>query len=221
MLKEIKYFLLLNILPPVIYAIITFIRLTSRIEHINRSKVDESWQRGENFIICFWHGRLLMMPFANIRGKGKVLISRHRDGEFIARVIRFFGLDAIRGSYRKKTVSSVREIMSSIRHGFDVAITPDGPKGPRYKVKKGIIELARITKAGIVPVTYSAGKKKTFKSWDRFVLPLPFSRIVFLWGEPIYINKDMDEEAMEDMRLHLENKLIELTEEADRIACGR
>lgn len=173
MLKDVKYFLLLNILPPVIYMIITFIRLTSRIEHINRSRVDERWQRGENFIICFWHGRLLMMPFANIRGKGKVLISRHRDGEFIARVIRFFGLDAIRGSYRKKTVSSVREIMSSLKHGFDVAITPDGPKGPRYKVKKGIIELARITKAGIVPVTYSAGKKKLLSHGTALSCPFP------------------------------------------------
>jgi len=160
MLKNIKYFLLLNILPPIIYAIIAFIRFTSKIEHVNMEPIKERWTKGENFIVCFWHGRLLMMPYANLRDKGKVLISRHRDGEFIARVIRYFGLGSIRGSYRKKTVSSVREIISSLKDGFDVAITPDGPKGPKYMVKKGIIELARITKAGIVPVTYSAGKKK-------------------------------------------------------------
>ncbi|MBP8626208.1 MAG: lysophospholipid acyltransferase family protein [Syntrophorhabdaceae bacterium] len=160
MLKDIKYFLLLNILPPVIYIIIALIRFTSRIEHINRATVEDRWRKGENFIVCFWHGRLLMMPFVNLRGRGKVLISRHRDGEFIARIIRFFGLESIRGSYRKKTISSVREIISSLKDGYDVAITPDGPKGPRYKVKKGIIELARIAKVGIIPVTYSAGKKK-------------------------------------------------------------
>ncbi|HOJ42784.1 MAG TPA: DUF374 domain-containing protein [Syntrophorhabdaceae bacterium] len=160
MLKEIKYFLLLNVLPPIIYLIITFIKVTSRIEHINKDRLNVFIERGQNFIVCFWHGRLLMMPFAKLRKKGKVMISRHRDGEFIARVIKYFGLHAIRGSFRKKSVSSVREIISSLKDGFDVAITPDGPKGPRFKVKKGIIELARITNTPILPVTYAARKKK-------------------------------------------------------------
>lgn len=174
MFKNIKYFLMLNILPPVIYAFILFIKLTSRIEHINKTEIYEKCEKGENFIVCFWHGRLLMMPFANLRGRGKVLISRHRDGEFIARVIRFFGLGSIRGSYKKQTVSSLREIMSDLKSGFDVAITPDGPKGPRYKVKKGIIELARITKTAIVPVTYSAGKKKLLNPGIGLSCPILF-----------------------------------------------
>ncbi|MCX7965476.1 MAG: DUF374 domain-containing protein [Syntrophorhabdaceae bacterium] len=160
MFKEIKYFLLLNVLPPIIFLIIKFIQITSRIEHINRHNLNDNLEKGQNFIVCFWHGRLLMMPFARLRKTGKVLISRHRDGEFIARVIKFFGLESIRGSFRKKSVSSVREIISSLKDGFDVAITPDGPKGPRFKVKQGIIELARITKTPILPVTYSACKKK-------------------------------------------------------------
>lgn len=160
MLKNLKYFLLINVLPPFVYLIINFIKLTSKIEHINRSKVDGFLKKGENFIVCFWHGRLLMMPYAKLRERGKVMISRHRDGEFIARVIKYFGLDAIRGSFRKKSIASVREIISSLKEGFDVAITPDGPKGPRFKVKKGIIEIARLTKAPILPVTYSARKKK-------------------------------------------------------------
>jgi len=102
------------------------------------------------------------MPFANLRGKGKVLISRHRDGELIARVMNFFKLGTIRGSFRKGTVSSIREIMSDLRQGYDVAITPDGPKGPRYTVKDGIVELARLTGKSIVPITYGASKKKLF-----------------------------------------------------------
>jgi lysophospholipid acyltransferase (LPLAT)-like uncharacterized protein len=103
-----------------------------------------------------------MMPFANLRGKGKVLISRHRDGELIARVMTFFRLGSIRGSFRKGTVSSVREIMNNLREGYDVAITPDGPKGPRYQVKDGIVELARLTGKSIIPITYGASKKKLF-----------------------------------------------------------
>ena len=163
MFKRVKYFLLLHILPPLIYAVIFFIRMTSRISHVQSEKAHELWDNGENSIVCFWHGRLLMMPFANRRGKGKVLISRHRDGEFIARVIKYFDLKAIRGSYRKAgSVSSLREIIFDLKNGFDVAITPDGPKGPRYKVKNGIMELARLTGKALIPVTYSASKKKLF-----------------------------------------------------------
>ena len=103
------------------------------------------------------------MPYANKRGKGKVLISRHRDGEFIARVMKYFRLDSIRGSYRKEgNVSSLREIISDLKDGFDIAITPDGPKGPRYVVKKGIVELAKLTGRAIIPITYGASKKKLF-----------------------------------------------------------
>jgi lysophospholipid acyltransferase (LPLAT)-like uncharacterized protein len=162
MFKRLKYFLLLNILPPLIYVVISFIKMTSRISHVNREAAHAIWDKGENSIVCFWHGRLLMMPFANKRGKGKVLISRHRDGEFIARIMKYFGLDSIRGSYRKGSVSSLREIISDLKNGFDVGITPDGPKGPRYIVKNGIIELGRLTGKAIIPITYSASKKKLF-----------------------------------------------------------
>lgn len=160
--KRIKSFLMVNVLPPLIFLFLKLLRITIRIRQVNNENVIDGWKRGENFIFCFWHGRLLMMPFANIRGKGKVLISRHRDGELIARVMAFFRLGSIRGSFRKGTVSSIREIMNNLREGCDVAITPDGPKGPRYKVKDGIVELARLTGKSIVPITYGASKKKLF-----------------------------------------------------------
>jgi lysophospholipid acyltransferase (LPLAT)-like uncharacterized protein len=158
--KELKYMIMLNALPPMIYLFLLFFRMTARIEYVYSEAFRAIWDQGENVIVCFWHGRLLMMPFANKRGKGKVLISRHRDGEFIARVMGYFGLGTIRGSYRKGTVSSLREIIHDLRNGFDVAITPDGPKGPRFKVKKGIMELAKLTGKPIVPLTFGAGKKK-------------------------------------------------------------
>lgn len=160
--KRIKSFLMVNVLPPLIFAFLCLLRFTLRIKHVNNQNVIEGWERGENFIFCFWHGRLLMMPFANSRGKAKVLISRHRDGELIARVMAFFRLGSIRGSFRKGTVSSIREIITNLREGCDVAITPDGPKGPRNKVKDGIVELARLTGKSIVPITYGASKKKLF-----------------------------------------------------------
>lgn len=91
-----------------------------------------------------------------------MLISRHRDGEFIARVVSFFGIGTVRGSYRKGSVSSLREILHDLRKNIDVAITPDGPKGPRYEVKTGIVELARLSHKPLLPVSYGASKKKLF-----------------------------------------------------------
>ncbi|MCX8023431.1 MAG: DUF374 domain-containing protein [Syntrophorhabdaceae bacterium] len=125
-----------------------------------------------------------MMPYANLMGKGRVLISRHRDGEFIARVIRFFGLKAIRGSYKKGGISSTREIITGLKEGYDIAITPDGPKGPRYEVKKGIIEIARLTGKGIIPVTYGASKKKLFLPGIDSSSPILFQKLSFSGGTP-------------------------------------
>jgi len=162
MLKNMKYFLLLNLLPPVIYLILTVLRMTLKMREENREPLDALWNRGEAVIACFWHGRLLAMPFITNRRSARVLISRHKDGEFIARVVRFFGLGAIRASYRKATISSMREILSSLKQGITVAVTPDGPKGPRHIVKKGIVELAKLSGRPIIPVTFSARKKKCF-----------------------------------------------------------
>lgn len=160
MFKELKYFLLLEILPPVVYLVLLMLRATLRVSEMNRDAVDTLWRGGETVIACFWHGRLLGMPFLTRPKAARVLISRHRDGEFIARVVRFFGIGAVRASYQKATVSAMREILTCLRKGVDIAVTPDGPKGPGYKVKKGIVELARLSGRPIVPVAYSARKKK-------------------------------------------------------------
>jgi lysophospholipid acyltransferase (LPLAT)-like uncharacterized protein len=115
--KPVRSFLMSHIFPPLIFVFLCLLRSTLKIQQVNPEKVTNGWKKGDNFIFCFWHGRLLMMPFANLRGKGKVLISRHRDGELIARVMNYFKLGTIRGSFRKGTVSSIREIMSDLRQG--------------------------------------------------------------------------------------------------------
>jgi lysophospholipid acyltransferase (LPLAT)-like uncharacterized protein len=160
MFKRIKHMAMLYLLPPLIYVFLRVLGATARIRYSYSEAYKAIREQDGNVIVCFWHGRLLMMPFANTRGKGKVLISRHRDGEFIARVMKYFNLGTIRGSYRKGTVSSLREIIHDLKAGYDVAITPDGPKGPRFKVKAGIVELAKLTGKPIVPLTYGASKKK-------------------------------------------------------------
>jgi len=179
MLKKMQFFLMSKILPPFLYVFLVLLRLTLRVQYINKSPLDEASSHRSGFIVCFWHARLLMMPFAKKWGPIKVLISRHRDGEFIARVIQFFNVGTIRGSYKKMSVSSLREIIDNLKSGIDIAITPDGPKGPRYTIKNGIIDLARLSGKTIVPVTYGTGKKKLFIHGTSLSSPTLFQKLFF------------------------------------------
>ena len=223
MRKRLKYAIMLHLLPPAVYLFLTLLRATVRIEHKNKGEVDRLLTQREGVLVCFWHSRLLAMPFACDWSQvtAKVLISLHRDGEFIARVIRYFGIGTVRGSQTKGAVSSVREILAELKRGTAVAITPDGPKGPRCQIKQGVIEIARISQKPIIPVVYSASRKHVFSSWDRFVLPYPFCRILFLWGDPLHIPRDTDAEGIEAFRLEVEHRLNDLTVEADAMVCGR
>lgn len=171
-------------LPPFLYIFLLLLRLTLRVENANNSPLDDASSKDSGFIVCFWHSRLLMMPFAKKWGPIKVLISRHRDGEFIARVIQFFNVGTIRGSYKKMSISSLREILGNLKAGTDIAITPDGPKGPRYTVKSGIIDLARLSGKTIVPVTYGAGKKKLFNHGTGSSSPTLFQKLFFSGENP-------------------------------------
>lgn len=183
MFKRLKSFLMLNIFPPIVFLFLLFLGKSSRIVHIDGEYAFDAW-KDTNMIVCFWHGRLLMMPFAYKKNKGKVIISRHRDGEFIARVIRYFNLGSIRGSYRKGGISTSREILRSLKEGYDIAITPDGPKGPRYVVKKGILEIAKLSGKPILPVSYSASKKKVLILGTSLSFPF-HSRRYFSFGESL------------------------------------
>ena len=176
MKKKARSFLMLRVAPALVHLFLSALRLTLRVEHVNRPSADQ-WGGDVNYIVCFWHGRLLMMPFAKEGGGGKVLISRHRDGEFIARIVRYFNIGTVRGSYRKGSVSSLREILGNLRENIDIAITPDGPKGPRHVVKKGIVELSKLSGKALLPVSYGASKKKLFIPGTALSFPSLFQRL--------------------------------------------
>ncbi len=105
----------------------------------------------------------------------------------------------------------MREMLKEIKT-VDIAVTPDGPRGPKFIVQDGIIALARLTGVPIVPVTFGASKKKIFASWDAFELPYPFSRGAFMWGEPIYIGKKDD---LAEKKAELQSCLIKMTAQVD------
>jgi lysophospholipid acyltransferase (LPLAT)-like uncharacterized protein len=167
-------------------------------------------------IYAFWHARLpLMWAFPGVvRGRTHVLISAHRDGRLIARVMERLGLHVVTGSKSKGGAQALREMIRLLKRGECIGITPDGPRGPRMRVQMGTIALARASGMPILPITFSAEKAKYLKSWDRLQMPLPFSRGVYAFGEPIWVPRDAPD--MEPYRRALEESLNAITAEADR-----
>jgi len=142
--------------------VIRLLTATMRIEYVNYDDVWSRWKRGENVILAFWHGRLMMMP-QMYRGKGiSVLVSHHQDGELVARTMKGLGIDSVRGSSTRGWLGGVKGLLKSARSGKDLAITPDGPKGPRYRAQRGILQLAKVTGLPIIPMAFGASKKKLF-----------------------------------------------------------
>lgn len=183
------------------------------------------WREGRPFILCFWHGRLLMMPFAwnppaGARGAPiHMLISAHHDGQLIARAVSHFGIDTIAGSDNRNTMAAMRALVRAVRNGRWIGITPDSPPGPRMRAKPGVAVLARLAQVPVIPVSYSVVRRRVLGSWDRLVVPKPFSRGVFLWGEPIAVAPDADDRAIDRARRQIEEALTRLSAEADR-RCG-
>jgi lysophospholipid acyltransferase (LPLAT)-like uncharacterized protein len=210
-----KFFL--YVIPQVYSLVLRFLAMTIRKEVFFAERPQKFWDEGQPVIAAFWHQRLLMMPFLPRRRKVGMLISQHRDGEWIARAVKLFGVDAIRGSTTRGGFSALRGMIRFFHRGANIAITPDGPQGPKHIVQSGVVELARLTGGPILPVTYSASRQKVFASWDNFILPLPFSRVIYIWGEPLFVPRDTDHEGVERNRIILQERLRQITEEADRI----
>lgn len=142
-------------------ALIRLLGKTIRIESRGYEFVDERYRQGRAIIIVFWHGRQLMMPLAYRGKEAHILISQHRDGELIQRIVARFGFRAIRGSSTRGGVAALRQLIRLGREGKDLVVTPDGPKGPRQVVQMGVIHLARTTGLPIVPLAFGCSKKKS------------------------------------------------------------
>ena len=152
----------LNLLPPLGVGLIKCLGKCIRISTQGEGKIDELYQKGYQLIIVFWHGQQLMMPLG-YRGKlAYILISQHRDGELIYRIIRRFGFRSVRGSTTRGGTLALRQLIRYGRQGADLVVTPDGPQGPRQKVQGEVLSLAKLTGFPIVPVSFMCSKKKSF-----------------------------------------------------------
>jgi len=162
--------LALTLLPPVGASLIRGLGKTMRLTVRGEEAVEALYREGKHAIIAFWHGRQLMVPLA-YRGRDvHVLISRHRDGELISRIVSGFGYRSVRGSSTRGGTAALRELIKLGRSGVDLAITPDGPKGPRYVAQPGVIYIAKATGLPILPLSFSCSKKNSSRrgigSWS-------------------------------------------------------
>jgi lysophospholipid acyltransferase (LPLAT)-like uncharacterized protein len=170
-------------------------------------------------IMILWHNRFFSVPPAwqklcGSHRKMVVLTSASHDGDMVARAMAVFGLGAIRGSSSRRGVAALVGLKRASQEGLDICLTPDGPRGPRYIMQPGVIKLAESTGAPIVPIHVLFSSAWRLKSWDRFVIPKPFSRVEVTFGPAIHLSRGMDPETFENERLKLELLLVKATDDA-------
>ncbi len=192
--------------------------LTLRPVEIDQQILRDLLDDDASFVVAFWHGRLLFplqLPQVYRERRATVLVSRSRDGEWISQIAQRFGVLPTRGSSHRGGVRGLLEVIRLVRQGYVACVTPDGPRGPRHQVQPGIVTLAQKTGAAILPVTYSAKWCKVMRSWDRFVLPMPFSPIVVIYGEPIHMPAQVTDDVTFAKQLEVERRLQQITDRAD------
>ena len=202
---------------------IRFVWATGRWEIRNSALAERLWQEKTPFILAFWHGRMLVQPAMWPRSSPMhMLISMHRDGEIIARAIGYFGIGTVRGSAAKPGsnkdkggAAALRGMLKALKGQDYVGITPDGPRGPRMRASEGIVTVARVSGAAVLPCSFSCRNRVVLNSWDRFVIPLPFTRGVIIWGDPITVARDASAAEIEAVRLKIEEGLTTITNAAD------
>jgi len=170
-------------------------------------------------IFCTWHNRLALAMAANgefVREKWPsaglcAMISASKDGGFLASLVEPFGVVPIRGSTSRRGAQALLEATSWMEKGYSIAITPDGPRGPAYKVQEGVISLAQLTGRPIIPMSNYVSWKISMKSWDRFQIPLPFAACEMRFGQPFWVPRETTAEARAQLCLDLEKKMMEIT----------
>lgn len=196
---------------------IRLVYVTGRWQVVGGAVPQSFWDQDRPFILAFWHGRILMMPYCWRRRQPiNMLISQHRDGQIIARTVSHFGIETIVGSSSKGGMAALRAMLHSLKSGTCVGITPDGPRGPRMRASDGIVQVAKLSGRPIIPCSFSTRRRKILGSWDRFSVALPFSQGLFVWGTPIEVPADAKAADLRAARDAVEASLNAITEQADR-----
>lgn len=200
-----------------VYLVLRLLGVTTRKSYENDAELRRRFAADERVILAFWHGRIVMMPFAYF-GRGVCIMnSRHRDGALISRAIRPFGIEVVYGSSSGGWVGGLRGLLEAFQRGRDLAVVPDGPRGPRCRAKSGVIQLARATGAPIFPAAFGASRALELGSWDRLRIPVPGARVHYVVGEPLRVPSGACGAQLEELRAELERRLNEVSRRADAV----
>jgi lysophospholipid acyltransferase (LPLAT)-like uncharacterized protein len=176
-------------------------------------------QAQKQAIYCLWHNRLCSCMKAYHRfGRPRkpanglaALISASKDGAFLAGILERFQVQPVRGSSSRRGSQALLELTTWAERGYDIAITPDGPRGPRYQIRDGVMSLAQLTGLPILPVSFNLTGKISVRSWDRFQIPLPFARCEVCIGQPVFVPREATDAERDRLRRELQKRLDEIT----------
>lgn len=214
---------MMQILGYILYLYLRLVYATTRWHMQGQETVAENSKARVPQIIALWHGRSAMLPFFKPpHNPTYVIVSRHSDGDWLSRIVTRLGLGLVRGSSRRAGSKKERggrhalvEAVKKLREGNNIAMTPDGPRGPRMRVSGAVVEMAKMGGAVIVPMGYSLRFGRMLNNWDRYFVPLPFGPGWFIAGEPIAVPEKADAETIAALKLKLEDALNRLVAEVD------
>jgi len=202
------------------YGSIRSLAATLRFRLDDRSGFFAGHAPPEPVIFCIWHNRLALCLILYQRYVQRfqperqmaAMVSASKDGAFLARILELFRVQPVRGSTSRRGPQALRELMTWGEQGYDLAITPDGPRGPRYAIQEGVVSVAQLTGLPIVPISYHLNWKKPLRSWDRFQVPLPFARCEVRAGEIVRVPRESGDAEREALRRELEARMRAITE---------
>ena len=203
-----------NILGFFTFLYIRAVNLTSSIQFENESIPKQFWNNDKPFILAFWHSQLMMIGFSWKKKQNvNILASSHSDGRFGAIVGKYFNLNNIQTSEKNKSIP-LRSIFKLLNNNNYIGITPDGPRGPKEIVSEGIIKIAKSSKVPIIPIGFWSSKNFKLKSWDSFLITLPFSKCSFVWNKPLEIPYNIQENQIQHYQKLLQEKINQSVKKA-------
>ena len=198
-----------------------FLYLSSRKKFADAHHLTQFLNGDQPALLVAWHNRNILSPFAFLSQRPRhrrmvPIASASKDGGLAAWAMWGLGLPCVRGSSSRGGAGALKKMIRLVREGKDLAFTPDGPRGPLHHVHEGVLIAAKMTGAPIVPLTFQAKHHRRLKSWDRMIIPRPFTRLNFVYGEPLYIPRNADAEALQAFGQTLKNRLLALGERAEK-----
>ena len=218
MKNKLNYYLYRYVFPYVGLWVVKLIAFTHRMVIMNPENERGCITRDHGLIYISWHQRFFPgITFFATRKPIAIMISQSRDGDMAAHGVKILGWEPVRGSSTRGGREALNQLNELALSGYKIGHIVDGPKGPFGVVKPGLLKIAQFTGLPIVPTVTSAQKKWSLNSWDKFMVPKLFSRVIIRFGEPVYVKGELNEEAFENMRVEVETRLRALYEDTDRI----